>query len=117
MYDIEQLYRNDYGIAFFWKKGDQRKKDSVQLVFRDTGFYLNKRQLISFYEETTIAAKGPYCDQCDEKKDCRVILLRTPSAFIDLAVSQNELDKIQDLIRGTLFYLDLQKYLNELCRN
>ncbi len=117
MNEIEQIYRNQFGIAFYWKKGDARKQHKIQLVFRDTGFYLTRDELTLFLNCSREAASRGCCADCKNPSQCRSILLRTPSQNIDLAVSLPELEAINDLIEGTLFNLDLQSYLRDVCRN
>jgi hypothetical protein len=39
MREIEQIYHNNFGIAFYWKDHNTTISDKVQLVFKETGFY------------------------------------------------------------------------------
>ena len=48
MREIEQIYHNNFGIAFYWKQNSQTILDKVQLVFKETGFYLSKEELNIF---------------------------------------------------------------------
>jgi len=38
-------------------------------------------------------------------------LLRTPSEKIDLAISKDELEQVQELINGTIFRVELQHWV------
>ena len=46
MKEIKQIYYNDSGTSFYWKKEDEVVSDKVQLIFRETGFYF---QLLKFF--------------------------------------------------------------------
>ena len=48
MRDLEQIYHNNFGISFYWKKESGTILDKVQLVFRETGFYLTIAELNQF---------------------------------------------------------------------
>ncbi|EDP96951.1 DUF6686 family protein [Kordia algicida OT-1] len=118
MSDIHRIYHNDIGIAFQWKQDlAKNKHDRFQVIFRDTGFYLTLSQLKNFAKLIEQAANRGYCKDCKAKNNCRSILLKTPAANVDLAVSEKELETISDLIEGTLFQIHLRTYLNDLCRN
>lgn len=39
MKQIDTLYANDFGMAFYWKKDSRVLDDKIQLVFKETGFY------------------------------------------------------------------------------
>ena len=41
MEEIYPIFKNTYGMSFQWKKDIVKHKfDRVQVIFRDTGFYL-----------------------------------------------------------------------------
>ena len=48
MREIEQLYHNNFGIAFYWKKDNEIITDKIQLVFKETGFYFTVQELNYF---------------------------------------------------------------------
>ncbi|WP_238567347.1 hypothetical protein [Flavobacterium sp. 83] len=48
MKEIKQIYYNDSGTSFYWKKEDEVVTDKVQLIFRETGFYFTKHELQLF---------------------------------------------------------------------
>jgi len=116
MKDIHHIYHNNYGIAFQWKRDIQREGlRKIQLIFRDTGFYLNPEE-IQFFLELVKNSKQMYsCEKCETDKNCKNMLLSTPSKQIDLAVSKNELSMIEDLLKGTLFQINLNSFLNKIC--
>jgi len=117
MDDVALIYHNNLGIAFRWKKyipnTDTRR---VQIVFKDMGFYLLPEEIQDFSHNIK-TAKYYNCGNCNNHKNCRNILLRSPLEKMDFAVTALELEQISDLIEGTLFKLVLEDYLNGCGRN
>ena len=112
MREIEQIYHNNFGMAFYWKKEDQTILDKVQLIFKETGLYLTLSELSFFYqliEDSMI--ENTCCESCHLKNNCHKFLLKTPCQQVDLAVSMKEIKCIKDLVEGTLFRLDLDEYV------
>ncbi|MBC5840258.1 hypothetical protein H8R23_02470 [Flavobacterium sp. F-380] len=113
MKTIKQIYQNDSGTSFFWKKEHDIVTDKVQLIFRETGFYFSRLELQQFkgcIEDSYRANRN--CESCELKNSCHKFLLRTPCDQIDLAVCMNELTAVKDLVEGTLFNIQLIDYLN-----
>lgn len=117
MKEIEQIYFNDFGVAFHWKKEKKVLKSKVQLVFKETGFYLSKEELNIFADNIDITCNELSCGSCEFKRKCHKFLLKTPLQQIDLAVSMDELLQIKDLVEGTIFQIQLKDYLDEVCQN
>lgn len=115
MNPIAPLYHNDAGISFYWKREGQLLSERVQLVFRDTGFYFTEAELHAFKKHITAAFDEKGCRSCP--KQCRKVLLRTPCAQIDLAVTADELLSLDDLVEGTLFKLGMVRFVNGDGRN
>jgi len=112
MQEIKQIYHNNLGTAFYWRKDNAVLFDKVQLVFREMGFYFTQQELILFkrcIEESY--TQNNCCDDCELKNKCLKFLLKTPCSQIDLAVSMEELDAVKDLVEGTLFKINLDDYL------
>lgn len=112
MNTIEQIYLTDFGVAFYWRKEDEVLRDRIQIVFKETGFYLSVAEIRKFSRMIVEASEKNNCTNCSNGNRCHKFLLKTPLRQIDLAVSVRELDKIKDLIEGTLFYAELQNYIN-----
>lgn len=112
MKEIKQIYYNDTGTSFYWKKENEVFLDKVQLIFRETGFYFTKEELEQFkhcIEDSY--SQNKCCDTCALKNKCYKFLLKTPCSQIDLAVSMDELTALKDLVEGTLFKINLDDYL------
>ena len=112
MNDINTLYNNDYGIAFQWKKGVSKDLKRVQLVFRNTGMFLNHEELLEFHKEIDRIYNMPKnCRNCIKNRTCNTLLLQTPCPQISFALNYKELLDVQDLVKGTLIQLELNLYL------
>jgi hypothetical protein len=110
MKEVAQLYHNNFGVAFYWKKQGRVIDSRIQLVFRETGFYLTPEQIGEFAE---LIANCHYlrCEGCSMKGQCHKFLLKTPVHEIDLAVNYSEFMEIKDLVEGALFNIGLRDYL------
>jgi len=117
MKEVEQIYFNDFGVAFHWKKDDEVLKDKVQLIFKETGFYFTPKEIAAFADIINAACRENGCAGCSHRAQCHKFLLKTPLNQIDLAVSAKELMQIKDLVDGTLFTIVLLDYLGSVCKN
>jgi len=117
MKEVEQLYYNDFGVAFHWKKNNEVLRDKVQVVFKETGFYLSLPQIREFTVIIENTCKNMKCTGCTNSGDCRKFLLKTPFEQLDLAVCKSELLQIKDLMEGALFNFEMYKFLANEGRN
>lgn len=116
--DINKIYHNTFGISFVWKKKVTKKQiHKVQIIFRDMGFYLTYREIIEFQKQIRYVQSINPCTCCKDKENNRFMLLKTPCKEVDLAINPLELRDIADLISGTLFHLELDDYVSEICKN
>ncbi|RYJ39294.1 hypothetical protein NU08_1602 [Flavobacterium anhuiense] len=113
MKDIEQIYRNDFGISFYWKEGNEIISDKIQLLFKQMGFYFSVQELNEFHDliEDCVTDHNDY-DTSGVKRAFDKFLLKTPYVAIDLEISPKELDSIKDLVDGSLFRLHLNEYIH-----
>ncbi|MGX7667644.1 hypothetical protein [Flavobacterium pedocola] len=117
MQQLQEIYQNDLGIAFFWCTKDKILQEKIQLVFKETGFYLSTADLMKFAKELDMTCSKICCTDCELRNNCQRYLLRTPFDGLELAVSSDEALLIKDLVEGTLFQLQLNTYLNDSCKN
>jgi len=112
MKDIEQIYRNDFGISFYWKEGNEIISDKIQLLFKQMGFYFSVQELNEFHDliEDCVTDHNDY-DTRGIKRAFDKFLLKTPYVALDLEISPTELDSIKDLVDGSLFRLHLNEYI------
>ena len=118
MKDIEQIYRNDFGISFYWKEGNEIISDKIQLLFKQMGFYFSVEELNEFHDliEDCITDQNDY-DTRGVKRAFDKFLLKTPYVAIDLEISPIELNSIKDLVDGSLFRLHLNEYIHGIGMN
>ena len=58
MQDISRIYHNSIGISFQWRRDIQNgNTDIIQLVFRNTGFYLTYAEIKEFYSRLNTNSK------------------------------------------------------------
>jgi len=117
MKEVEQIYHNDFGVAFHWKKDDEVLKEKVQIIFKETGFYFTLQQIEEFADIIDETCRENSCASCCLRSNCHKFLLKTPLNQIDLAVNKRELMQIKDLVEGTIFNINLLDYLGSVCRN
>ncbi|MXN93222.1 hypothetical protein GR160_18490 [Flavobacterium sp. Sd200] len=117
MKEVEQVYYNDFGVAFHWRKEGEVLRDKVQIIFKETGFYFTATQVAKFADIIDQTCQDISCSSCCQRAHCHRFLLKTPLNQIDLAVNKAELMQIKDLIDGTLFNLNLMDYLDTIGRN
>lgn len=118
MQNIDLIYNNPFGIAFYWKEESITCYSKIQLIFRDIGFLITKEELHLFSKSIKkTMASCSLCECCSEKESCRALLLNTPAKQVSLAVSLKELKDIQDLVDGTLFQINLEGYIKDMTSN
>lgn len=108
---IAVIYKNKFGLSFYWNQHDAPHNEIAQLVFRDMGFHLSLPEIKSFSYQVKRALKQDCCSQCKNSYQCKSLLLKTPSSKIDLAVSKEELFEIQDLLDKTILKMEIDNYL------
>ncbi|HLT52121.1 MAG TPA: DUF6686 family protein [Arenibacter sp.] len=112
MKGIDLIYHNQFGVAFRWKSDIARVPNKVQLVFRDMGMLLTRKELIYFSQCIKGVGRDHYlCEQCSQQESCRTLLLSIPSPQITLALNVKELKAIEDLVTGSLFQLNLNDFI------
>ncbi len=113
MEQIHQIYLNSIGIAFYWEKEEGIIPNRVQLIIKEIGLFFSLTELNNFnYLINESIAKNSCCETCSLKNSNCKFLLKTPMYQIDLSVSMDELNKIKDLVNGTLFRINMDSYLN-----
>jgi len=110
MKHIDIIYRNDSGISFYWKTS-KYSSIKAQVVFRDMGFYFTLDQLKAFAHLTQDTLAQYTCKDCPAPRECRSLLLKTPSPDVDLAVSRDEVYAIQDLLDQTILRMETQQFM------
>ncbi len=114
MDEVYTIHYNSFGIAFKWKRGSSKDVNKTQLVFRDSGLYLTNTELTHFSELIDKTLATPLkCSDCKKNKSCKSILLQTPLPQVSFVMTHHELLEIQDLLKGTLYQLGLNAFLEK----
>ncbi|TGV01752.1 hypothetical protein [Flavivirga rizhaonensis] len=114
MEDINTIYYNNFGIAFQWKRCAVKDFKKIQLVFRGTGLLLTSNELMVFSKNIDKSLNSNCsCIDCMEYKTCKSILVEAPNQQTTFAMTYTEIKDIQDLVKGTLFQMGLNKILND----
>ncbi|MDO5969279.1 hypothetical protein Q4Q35_05615 [Flavivirga aquimarina] len=112
MEDINTIYHNDFGIAFQWKRCAAKDFNKVQLVFKNTGLFLNQEELLLFFKNIKQALNRMHLyNDCPENKTYELFLLEAPNPQISFAMCYHELHGIHDLVKRTIFQLGLDTLL------
>ncbi|WP_291871501.1 DUF6686 family protein [Maribacter sp.] len=119
MEDINPIYSNEFGMAFQWKEKTLKDISKIQLVFKDTGLFITRQELMKFSKNVMNSVESNYleCKDCTQKDSCRKLLLNTPAYQVTFALDTMELFAMKDLVEGTIFQLDLGNYLDSICSN
>lgn len=113
MEQIQQIYLNSLGIAFYWEKGEGIIPNRIQLIFKEIGLFFTVAELNEFeYLIDESINKNSCCEDCALKNSNCKFLLKTPLYQLDLSVSTSELKYLKDLVNGTLFRIKMESYLN-----
>lgn len=115
MHDIDSIYHNTFGVAFYWKKNEVTHIEKIQFIFRDTGLLISKKELLQFSKHILCSKEqGKGCKDCPQNESCRSWLVDTPAPQVTFAMNFKELEALQDLVEGTLFQLNLNTILGEV---
>ncbi len=110
MDDIHKLYYNALGITFQWKRSAVSEINKIQLVFKTNCLSLTIEELLLFSRQIEIAlySSHSFCKDCKHDNLCQAIILQTPIKSLSLALSYKDIFLIQDLVKGTLFEIQLR---------
>ena len=112
MKDIHKLYHNDFGISFVWKKSIKKDKGLIELVFRDTGLSLKYIDIKTMYATVkSVINKSSVCKDCENNRTCKRLLLEIPHVRVSFAMSYFEMIQMLDLLKGTLFQIELNELI------
>lgn len=112
MEGFSKIYNNTIGIAL---AAINRKPVTTQIIFNDTCFELSINQLEIFLQLIIKTKSYKPSSNCNTSKGAKPILLKTPIDGVNVAVSFSELLEIEDLVRGALFMLKINSYIENIC--
>ncbi|WP_435261240.1 hypothetical protein [Tenacibaculum sp. nBUS_03] len=114
---IDKIHSNKIGIAFFDKSEIENIdfEQDIYLLFNNTILIFNIFELEIFFQDVintmnnvSESSKGKH------SKYYKCIILETPLHQLRLVSSYNDLQLLKDLIKGTLFQIELSGILKEI---
>ncbi|XMO85814.1 hypothetical protein AAFN75_13575 [Algibacter sp. AS12] len=110
MDDITVIYKNDFGLVFWWKRYAVEDYKKINLVFNNTALHFTALELLTFLQhiETSI---NKLITTCNSNNQEQLMLLETPAPQVSFVCNYEELICIQNLVEGTLYNLELSPSL------
>ena len=102
---MELLYKNDYG-ATFKVQNSSNPNCEMQLIIDTVGLFMSREDLKHLLTIVLKSHESCSCEECGGSH-CDKIWCANPLIDICLKVNEPILKKMEDLIKGTLFMLDL----------
>lgn len=111
MEDINMLYKNDYGIAFKWKRCPLEHLKKINFVFGKTVFHLTEVEILMFSDFINKSLDRLIKNTSKRDVD-ELTFLETPIPQISLVMDYENLVLLQNLIEGSLLELGIDMILN-----
>lgn len=105
------IYSNNYGACYKIDKGS-KSKYILQLVIDSIGIFMTKEDLKDFLVIILQEPPPCTCKECGGER-CNKIWCSGPFLDVCLKVNPDVLKQLEDLIRGSLFILEMDKTLDE----
>jgi hypothetical protein len=114
---MEEIYQNDYGVSY--RNFDKTNKENgVQIIIDRVGLYLSLKELEHLKKIVQNKSHGDpcMCSECQGQVSNK-IWCTNPLIDICLKFNQDNIEKIEDLIIGTQFILNMDKTLKKYALN
>lgn len=108
---MELIYKNDYGATYKIEKRPNSMCE-MQLVVDTVGLFMSRDDLTHLLKMVRRSHERCDCYECGGKP-CNKIWCTSPFIDICLKVDEPILNKMEDLIRGTQFILNIDDTLDE----
>ena len=113
MEDIDLIYYNNYGTSFYLKRCTVTELNKIQLVFNKVAFLITKEEL--FHLKNIIKSSISVLEQVNnfiDKQSSIEIILEINHK--EIHVNLSEINAFDELINGTLFFINFEKVMNNL---
>ena len=109
MYLQEPIYNNTIGTTYLIRENlDARTGlEKIQLLLDDIAMILDKKELRQLLKTINSAKKGCSCKECTEKQQCKSIIFKSSYSAVHFKSNKTNLSALDDLIRRTIFELEL----------
>lgn len=108
---MELIYKNDYG-ATYKLVNSPNPNCEMQLIVDTVGLFMSRDDLNHLLKIVRKSHEPCTCHECGGNQ-CNKIWCKNPLIDICLKVDEPILEKIEDLIRGTQFILNIDDTLEE----
>ncbi len=112
MKDVHIIYNNEVGVAFVWDEATVQHSP-INIIFNSTVLHFSEDELVFFSEHIQRALKAPFTSR-DDSHTCKSIILQTPFKQVSFAINYAELLAVEDLVKGTLFEMELHTILHQV---
>lgn len=108
---MKNIYKNKYGASFLIKDAPN-PKCKIQLVINAIGLYMSMDDLNHLLKIVQGSDQACHCADCNGAR-CNKIWCNNPFIDICLKVEGENLDLLEDLIKGTRFILNMDATLEQ----
>jgi len=113
MYILEELYRNQIGAAFTIRHKESHENNiKIQFLLGDIGILMELHEIKSLLEVIHSAKNQCACTSCNQNNSCRRIKCNTALAEINLKLTPNKLEYLEELVLGVLFHNEFSDLLS-----
>lgn len=110
MEDITVIYKNDFGIAFWWKRCAVENYKKINFVFNNMALHLTEVEVIVFAKHIETALNRLINTCCSDSSET-LMFLETPTPQISFTMIYEDLLLIQNLVEGALSELGLDSII------
>lgn len=108
---MELIYKNEYG-ATYKIENSPNENCEMQLIVDTVGLFMSRADLSHLLKIVKRSHEPCTCEECGGNH-CNKIWCTNPLIDICLKVDEPILNKIEDLIKGTQFILNIDDTLDE----
>ncbi|MEM7484494.1 MAG: hypothetical protein AAF348_04735 [Bacteroidota bacterium] len=108
---MELIYKNDYG-ACFTVKNAPNPVCTLQLIVDSIGIFMSEDDLLHLLEVVRNSDGACFCEEC-KGSQCSKIWCSGPMHDLCLKIDEGRLEKLEDLIVGTQFIINMNQTLEQ----
>lgn len=112
MEDIIIINKNDFGIAFQWKRCSIEHHKKINFVFDKNALHLNESEILVFSELIDMSLDRLIQNRHDNYSE-ELMFVETPMSQLSLIMDYENLVLLQNLVEGTLFELGIYMALDK----
>lgn len=116
MKDITIIYKNDFGIAFWWKRCALENYKKINFVFNNMALHLTEVEVIIFAKHIETALNKLINNCCSNNLET-LMFLETPAPQVSFTMGYEDLLLIQNLVEGALSELGLDSIIEDNWNN